>query len=168
MICYRDKLDSPIGIIDLAAIDKGLVYCGSQRVAGPDMDTWLIKNLPDFELKEGENLIIHMAKTQLRAYFAGEEKKIDVPLYLVGTEFRKKVWEALKTIPYGETRTYGEIAKQIGNPKGARAIGQANHNNPISYFVPWHRVIGAGGDLVGFGGGLDTKKWLLNLEGIEC
>ena len=92
---------------------------------------------------------------------------LNVPLNLIGTSFRKKVWEALETIPYGETRTYGQIASQIGNPKGPRAVGQANHHNPISYFVPWHRVIGAGGALVGFGGGLDAKSWLLSLEGVD-
>lgn len=136
MNCYLDKLDSPIGLIDLAAIDEGLVYCGSHRIKGPNMETWLNKYLPEFELKKEENHIIKMAKHQLREYFAGKSEILDVPLYLVGTDFRKKVWKALRTIPYGQTRTYGQIAKQIGNPKGPRAVGQANHNNPISYFVP--------------------------------
>lgn len=136
MICYYDKLDSPIGLIDLAATDEGLVYCASPRENGREIHTWLAKYLPDHTLKEGSNTILNTAKEQLKAYFSGESRVLDVPLQLIGTEFRKTVWQALCTIPYGETRTYGEIAAQIGNPKASRAVGQANHNNPISYFVP--------------------------------
>lgn len=167
MICYWDKIDSPIGLIYLAATDEGLVYCASPRVDGSEMHDWLEKYLPNYILKEGSNDILNTAKVQLNAYFSKKSELLDVPLKLIGTSFRIKVWEALKTIPYGETRTYGQIAKQIGNPKASRAVGQANHHNPVSYFVPWHRVIGTGGALVGFGGGLDVKSWLLTLEGIE-
>ena len=167
MICYWDKLDSPIGLIYLAATDEGLVYCASPRQSGSGMKDWIAKYLPDCELQEGSNEILNTAKLQLKSYFLGENKILNVPLKLIGTAFRKKVWNALQTIPYGETRTYGEIAIQIGKPKGSRAVGQANHHNPISYFVPWHRVIGTGGALVGFGGGLDAKSWLLSLEGVE-
>lgn len=136
MICYWDKIDSPIGVIHLAATDEGLVYCASARENGSDMHDWLVKYLPDYELQEASNDILKTAKVQLEAYFLGKDKVLNVPLKLIGTPFRKKVWEALETIPYGETRTYGQIACQIGNPKGPRAIGQANHHNPISYFVP--------------------------------
>jgi methylated-DNA-[protein]-cysteine S-methyltransferase len=100
------------------------------------MHDWLGKYLPDYILKEGSNDILNTAKVQLNAYFSKESELLDVPLKLIGTSFRIKVWEALKTIPYGETRTYGQIAKQIGNPKASRAVGQANHHNPVSYFVP--------------------------------
>ena len=167
MICYWDKLDSPLGPIHLAATEEALVYCASERENGSDMKEWLSKYMSEYELVQGENQILENAKLQLKAYFKGESKILDIPLNLIGTDFRKRVWEALQTIPYGETRTYGEIAAQIGNPKGPRAVGQANHHNPISYFVPWHRVIGASGALVGFGGGLDAKKWLLELEELE-
>ena len=167
MICYWDKFESPIGFIYLAASDEGLVYCSNSRENGTDMHRWLSKYLPDCALKEESNDILRTAKDQLRAYFSGERELLSVPLKLIGTDFRKEIWQALQTIPYGETRTYGEIASYIGKPKGPRAVGQANHHNPISYFVPWHRVIGASGALVGFGGGLDTKSWLLSLEGIE-
>ena len=167
MIYYMDKLDSPIGLINLAATEEALVYCASSRDDGTEIEDWITKHLPDYTLKDGSNNILENAKTQLQAYFSGESNVLNLPLNLIGTPYRKKVWEALKTIPYGETRTYGEIALQIGNPKGPRAVGQANHHNPISYFVPWHRVIGAGGALVGFGGGLDAKSWLLKLEGID-
>lgn len=136
MICYWDKLDSPIGWIHLAATDKGLVYCASARQNGSDMNDWLSKYLPEYTLQEGSNDILNTAKAQLKAYFSGESSILKVPLEVVGTPFRKKVWKALETIPYGETRTYGQIASQIGNPKGSRAVGQANHHNPISYFVP--------------------------------
>lgn len=165
MICYWDKIDSPIGVIHLAATDEGLVYCASARENASDMHDWLVKYLPDYDLQEASNHILNTAKEQLQAYFLGEKQNLNVPLKLIGTPFRIKVWEALETIPYGQTRTYGQIAHQIGKPKGPRAIGQANHHNPVSYFVPWHRVIGAGGALVGFGGGLDAKSWLLTLEG---
>ena len=135
MICYWDKFESPIGWIHLAATDEGLVYCASPRENGSEMHDWLMKYLPDCILQEASNDILNTSKIQLKAYFSGESKTLDVPLKLVGTPFRKKVWEALQTIPYGETRTYGQIASQIGNPKGPRAVGQANHHNPISYFV---------------------------------
>ncbi len=136
MICYWDRFESPIGWIYLAATDEGLVYCASSRQNGLEMHDWLIKYLPDYTLQEGSNDILNNAKDQLKAYLLGESKMLDVPLNLIGTLFRKKVWEALQTIPYGETRTYGQIASQIGKPKGPRAVGQANHHNPISYFVP--------------------------------
>ena len=138
MVCYYDKLESPIGIINLVATDKGLVYCASPRVDGngKEMHTWLRKRMSGYTLVEGRNPIIEIAKTQLKEYFAGKSKNLDIPLELIGTDFQKSVWEALRTIPYGETRTYGQIATQIGRPKAPRAVGQANHNNPVSYFVP--------------------------------
>ena len=141
MICYWDKIDSPIGWIHLVATDEGLVYCASSRENGPrksdsGMEDWINRYLPECTLQEGKNDILETAKSQLKAYFSGESKTLNVPLKLIGTPFRKKVWEALQTIPYGETRTYGQIAYQIQKPKGPRAVGQANHHNPISYFVP--------------------------------
>lgn len=136
MICYWDKLDTPIGLIHLAGTDEGLVYCASARENGSDMHAWLARYLPDCALQEASNEILNTAKAQLKAYFLGESKMLNVSLELIGTSFRKTVWEALQTIPYGETRSYGQIASQIGNPKGSRAVGQANHHNPISYFVP--------------------------------
>lgn len=105
-----------------------------------------------------------LAATQLSEYFAGKRKSFDLPLEALGTEFRKKVWAALTEIPYGETRSYKDIAESIGNPKACRAVGGANNKNPISIIIPCHRVIGAGGSLVGYGGGLDNKTLLLDLE----
>jgi methylated-DNA-[protein]-cysteine S-methyltransferase len=101
---------------------------------------------------------------QLQRYFAGELKTFDVPLEIVGTDFQKRVWSALRSIPYGETRSYSQIAAQIGAPRAVRAVGAANGRNPIPVIVPCHRVIGASGNLVGFGGGLEWKRLLLDLE----
>jgi methylated-DNA-[protein]-cysteine S-methyltransferase len=104
------------------------------------------------------------AAAQLDEYFAGERTEFDLDLELVGTAFQREVWAALQTIPYGETRSYGEIADQIGKPGAFRAVGLANGRNPIGIIVPCHRVIGASGSLIGYGGGLDRKKALLDLE----
>ena len=108
--------------------------------------------------------LINTAVNQLSQYFKGERKNFQLPIKLNGTDFQKRVWQALLTIPYGETRCYGEIAKQIGNPKGQRAVGMANNKNPISIVVPCHRVIGKNGNLTGYAGGLNIKEKLLNLE----
>lgn len=104
------------------------------------------------------------AYRQLMEYFAGSRKKFELPLAPKGTAFQMKVWQALTEIPYGETRTYGQIAAIAGNPKASRAVGLANNRNPIPVFIPCHRVVGSDGKLVGFGGGLDVKAYLLGLE----
>lgn len=108
--------------------------------------------------------VIVSAMTQLTEYFAGTRQTFDLPLAPAGTDFQKKVWAALCTIPYGETRSYKEIALQINNPKGCRAVGMANNRNPIMLIIPCHRVIGSNGSLVGYAGGLDVKEWLLTHE----
>ncbi|MBU8922453.1 MAG: methylated-DNA--[protein]-cysteine S-methyltransferase [Bacteroidales bacterium] len=102
--------------------------------------------------------------SQLEAYFRGELREFDVPLLLEGTEFQKRAWKVLQKIPYGETISYGEQAIRMGSPKAVRAVGGANHRNPVAIIVPCHRVIGKSGDLTGFGGGLDIKARLLELE----
>lgn len=104
------------------------------------------------------------AGRQLQEYFQGRRKVFDLPLAMYGTEFMNKVWQALLTIPYGQTRSYGDIACLIGHNKACRAVGMANHRNPIAIIVPCHRVIGANGHLVGYGGGLKIKSFLLELE----
>jgi methylated-DNA-[protein]-cysteine S-methyltransferase len=108
--------------------------------------------------------LLQKAEEELLEYFAGQRTAFTVPMAPEGTPFQQAVWEALLTIPYGETRTYGEIAKQVGNPKASRAVGMANHQNPLAIFYPCHRVIGAGGKLTGYGGGLPVKAFLLTLE----
>ena len=126
------------------------------------------KNAPTKMIEAGmmeEHLpILDKAYKQLKEYFVGERKEFDLPLDPVGTEFQMKVWEALQTIPYGETRTYKEIAEQIGNANASRAVGMANNRNPLPIFIPCHRVVGADGGIVGYAGGTDVKAALLELE----
>jgi len=108
--------------------------------------------------------LLDRTAVQLDEYFAGSRTEFELPLLARGTEFRGKVWAALREIPYGEVESYGQLAERIGCPKAARAVGQANHENPISIIIPCHRVIGADGSLTGFGGGLACKRSLLDLE----
>lgn len=119
--------------------------------------------VPDAAASAGNELLLE-AKRQLLEYFDGKRREFDLPLKPEGTAFRMKVWQALRGIPYGETRSYAQIAAEIGNPKASRAVGGANHNNPISIIIPCHRVIGASGRMVGYGGGVHIKKLLLELE----
>lgn len=108
--------------------------------------------------------VLEETARQLSEYFSGKRREFSLPLSPKGTEFQLRVWRALETIPYGETRSYGDIARLIGSPKACRAVGMANHRNPISIIVPCHRVVGANGSLTGYGGGLDAKRFLLDLE----
>jgi len=115
-------------------------------------------------IEKKETLLLKEAIKQLNEYFEGKRNLFDLPLAPEGTEFQKKVWSALKEIPFGETKSYGEIAKVIGNEKASRAVGMANNKNPIMIVIPCHRVIGANGKLVGYAGGIEIKEILLNLE----
>jgi methylated-DNA-[protein]-cysteine S-methyltransferase len=145
--------DSPVGPLRLESRDGALVALHLNARPGPE-------NLDDPVLAD--------AVDQLKAYFAGDRTTFDLPLAMHGNDFEQKVWAALRGIPYGETTSYGAIAEQIGAPGAARAVGLANGRNPIAIIVPCHRVIGANGKLVGFGGGLPMKRALLDLEqGIE-
>ena len=123
--------------------------------------TW--SKIPQEYVLEETELILN-CKKQLEEYFAGNRKTFDLPLAPAGTAFQQKVWKALTEIPYGETRTYGEIAVAVGNPKAARAVGMANNKNPIGIIIPCHRVVGANGKLVGYAGGMEKKEFLLELE----
>lgn len=151
---------SPIGIIELSGDQEGLQGCSflpaNSRKAGGEPETELKpENAPE-PLKE--------AWKQLDEYFSGQRRSFSVRLNLQGTPFQKRVWAELQKIPYGQTRSYGEIARACGRPGASRAVGQANHNNPIVIIIPCHRVVGSDGRLVGFGGGLWRKKWLLQHE----
>jgi len=150
-------IDSPAGALKLVASEKGLAAL-LFREDDPSLAplTPLVERPNDPILLETER--------QLGQYFAGTRKQFTVPLDFNGTEFQKRVWEALLTIPFGETRSYGEIARQLGNPTASRAVGAANGRNPISIIAPCHRVIGSNGKLTGYGGGLDVKEMLLSLE----
>lgn len=116
------------------------------------------------DIEDNDNPVLLETEKQLNEYFAGKREVFSVPLRPVGTEFQNKVWQALTTIPFGETRSYRQIAEQVTSPRGVRAVGAANGKNPISIIVPCHRVIGASGELTGFAGGLDVKARLLQME----
>jgi methylated-DNA-[protein]-cysteine S-methyltransferase len=151
------KIDSPVGELKLVASDKGVAAILWEN-DNPD-------RVPLGPLMvESENPILRETERQLGAYFAGKLKTFTVPLDFKGTAFQRRVWEALLTIPFGETRSYGEIARQIGNPSASRAVGAANGKNPISIIAPCHRVIGSTGELTGFAGDLEAKERLLGLE----
>jgi methylated-DNA-[protein]-cysteine S-methyltransferase len=150
-------MDSPIGKLKLVASDEGLaaILWENDRPNRVRLGS-LVEDPSHPTLIEAER--------QLTEYFAGARKTFSLKLAFVGAEFQKKVWRALLTIPYGEIRSYGQIARQIGNSKAMRAVGAANGRNPISIIVPCHRVVGASGALTGFAGGLKAKDHLLSLE----
>lgn len=150
-------MESPVGKLKLVASDTGLVAVLWQN------DRPKRVRLAEL-VEDDQHPVLLKAERQLGEYFAGKRKAFDVPLDMRGTDFQKNVWEALLGIPFGETRSYGQLAKQLGNPNATRAVGAANGRNPLSIIVPCHRVIGSSGSLTGFGGGLETKAHLLDLE----
>jgi methylated-DNA-[protein]-cysteine S-methyltransferase len=151
---YR-SIDSPVGPLLLAGDDGGLrfvLFSKGGRPAAPQ---------PGWEPDRGS---LADSARQLTEYFKGKRRAFDVPVAPAGTAFQQTVWRHLQEIPYGETISYGELARRLGNPKAVRAVGLANGSNPIAIIIPCHRVIGSNGTLVGYGGGLPTKQALLALE----
>lgn len=147
-------VDSPVGTLTLAGRDGRLMHLRMvDQSYEPSRNGW-----------ENDDSSFGDAVSQLAEYFAGERTDFDLALELMGTPFQRRVWAALQTIPYGETCSYGDIARKIGSPGAFRAVGLANGHNPIGIIVPCHRVIGANGSLTGYGGGLDRKRALLALE----
>ena len=158
MAYFNKTIASPVGALKLVASDKGLV-----AILWENDDP---KRVRLGELTENpKHPVLLQTEQQLGEYFAGKRTAFSINLDMVGTEFQKRVWEALLTIPYGETRTYADIARQIGRPNAFRAVGAANGRNPLSIVTPCHRAIGSNGALTGFAGGLDSKQYLLTLEG---
>jgi methylated-DNA-[protein]-cysteine S-methyltransferase len=155
-------IESPVGKLKLVTSDKGLaaVMWDDDR----PHRVRLGEPIPESTSEAESHPVLVQTERQLNEYFAGKRKEFSVPLDIRGTPFQKHVWEALLGIPFGETRSYGQLAKQLGNPQVTRAVGAANGRNPISIIVPCHRVIGSSGKLTGFGGGLETKASLLRLE----
>lgn len=141
---------SPMGPLTLAQQDGALTH--------------LLFDFVDMPAPLADTPLFQQARRQLEEYFAGERQVFSLPLSPRGTDFQRRVWQALQAIPYGQTCTYGDIARQVGSPKAFRAVGMANHRNPISIIIPCHRVIGASGGLTGYGGGLPLKQALLELE----
>ncbi len=146
---------SPAGLLSLTASSKGLVRLEFKS---------RVRSIPGAELHESKSAL-RPYLDELEQYFSGERREFSLPLDLRGTAFQLKCWNALLTIPYGETRTYGDMARAIGHPTAFRAVGMANNRNPIAIIVPCHRVIASSGSLCGYGGGLDIKSKLLELEG---
>ena len=151
------EMDTPVGVLKLVAHDHALV---AVMWDNEDHKRVRLANL----VRQDDHPILLKTQQQLQEYFAGQRQQFDVPLDFEGTEFQKKVWQALLSIPFGETRSYKQIAEQVGSVNAMRAVGAANGKNPISIIAPCHRVIGSGGALVGFAGGLDKKQILLSLE----
>lgn len=155
---YYSRMSSPVGPLLIGVSDSALVALEFDRglpekIAGEPI-SW----------RESADTTADVRR-QLEEYFAGKRREFDLQLDLRGTEFRKRCWQELLRIPYGETRSYAQIARAVGNPSGFRAVGQANHYNPIAIIVPCHRVLAAGCFLGGYGGGLPVKAFLLRLEG---
>ena len=158
MNLYFKFVDSPIGRLKLVASDKGLVAILWEK------DSPRRVRLSEMVEIANQSILMNTA-TQLVEYFAGKREHFELPLDMRGTPFQRSVWEALLAIPFGETRSYGQLARQLGNPSATRAVGAANGRNPLSIVAPCHRVIGATGKLTGFAGGLKAKEHLLRLEG---
>lgn len=158
MTVFIDVLPSPIGVLTLTADDCGLRQIRFEQERHP------IRGAEEY-LPAPERFV--EARAQLRAYFAGELTRFELPLSPQGTPFQLKVWQALRDIEYGRTESYGELARRIGDTKATRAVGAANGRNPLPIVIPCHRVIGSDGSLTGFGGGIERKRFLLALEGGE-
>ena len=150
---HLTTVDSPVGPLTLVADDGALagIYMVEQR------------HRPQLDLQR-DDAILPAVREQLEAYFRRERKEFDVPLALTGTPFQRAVWAGLQQIPYGETWSYGRLAAHLGKPGAGRAVGLANGKNPCGIVVPCHRVVGSTGSLTGYGGGLERKQWLLDLE----
>ena len=150
------RMDTPIGVLTLAADEDGLWRIDFPPPhQAPPGDDW----------REGSNAVLVEARRQLGEYFEGQRQRFELPLSPRGTAFQRAVWTTLADIPYGGTWSYRDLAQRIGRPTATRAVGAANGRNPLPIVLPCHRVIGADGSLTGFGGGLPTKRWLLELEG---
>ena len=154
---YYKTMASPVGLLTLVANDHGLAAVLWENDDPKRVRLSLLH-------EDSTHPVLLEAERQLQEYFAGKRETFSLELEFTGTDFQKKVWEALLTIPFGETRSYAQIAEQIGNPNAVRAVGAANGKNPISIIAPCHRVIGSNGKLTGFAGGMEAKAFLLKLE----
>lgn len=162
----RRTMNSPIGTLTIVANNDAIVqiWFDSESVRlDPDGHGRSVLG-PTKLVETGAHPVLDQAVEQLDEYFRGERTEFDLPLAPVGTPFQQEAWLALRDIPFGETITYGEQARRLGDPNKSRAVGAANGKNPIPIIVPCHRVVGANGKLIGFAGGLDTKAWLLDHE----
>ncbi|WP_297973544.1 methylated-DNA--[protein]-cysteine S-methyltransferase [uncultured Bacteroides sp.] len=162
------RYESPYGILLLGSYEDKLCLCDWQTENHHDYVSRRLKRILQTDFEEGTSEVIERTVCQLDDFFAGKRKEFDVSLLFVGTDFQKTVWNELLKIPFGTTVSYGEMARRIGMPKAVRAVANANGANAISILAPCHRVIGSDHSLTGYGGGLDVKRALLELEGILC
>ena len=161
---YCTSFDSKIGLIYVASTDKGVCKISVPRETKKDFLKWLRDNFDDHEVADNKSRNKDVID-QLNRYFNGKLAKFTMPIDLIGTPFRVRVWKELTKIPYGTTITYKQLAKRIGTSRGFQAVGRANATNPLPIIVPCHRVIGTDGSLVGYSAGIKTKEFLLKLEG---
>jgi epoxyqueuosine reductase len=159
----RTEIDSPIGRLALYGTPAGLMAVVFPRHSRFAVENWLHRVIGRAEMVDGGEILEDSVR-QLQEYFAGERTSFDLDLDLRGTPFQRRVWAAVAAVPYGQTRSYGDVAAAIGQPKAVRAVGAANGANPLPVVIPCHRVIGSDGGLHGYGGGLDVKAKLLDLE----
>lgn len=162
------RYEAPCGGLMLGSYEDKLCLCDWQVEKHREHVNHRLKRVLNAEFEEGTSEVIEEASKQLDEFFAGRRREFDIPLLFVGTDFQKTVWNELLKIPYGQTISYGEMARRIGMPKAVRAVANANGANSISIFAPCHRVIGSDHSLTGYGGGLDTKRKLLELEATVC
>ena len=160
------RYESPSGVLMLGSFGDKLCLCDWQVEKHRDHVDRRLKRILRAEFEEGTSEVIEKAVEQLDEFFAGKRSDFDVPLLFVGTDFQKTVWNELLKIPFGQTISYGEMARRIGMPEAVRAVANANGANSMSIFAPCHRVIGSDRSLTGYGGGLDAKRMLLELEGV--
>ena len=152
----------PIGQLSILAVKEGVVKISFENESMEKMEKWCQKNM-GMGIIEGTDFTTE-AKSKILNYLSGKRKSLNFPVVHLNTPFRKRVLEAERNIPYGETRSYGEVAKMVASPRAVRAVGSANANNPLPLYFPCHRIINSNGTLGGFGGGLNLKQYLLNLE----
>ncbi len=155
---------SPCGTLILGSMDDALCLCDWRGVKHRTVVENRIRRLLNADFRTGHSAALEQACAQLDEYFNGHRKAFSVPLRLAGTEFQQRVWRELQLLPYGATATYAELAQRLGNRSAVRAVASANGANALSIFVPCHRIIGAGGALIGYAGGIEAKRYLLELE----
>ena len=163
-IIKTKRYESPCGVLLLGSFGDKLCLCDWQVEKPRNHVNQRLKRILNAEFETGTSEVIEKAVKQLDEFFAGQRQEFDVPMLFVGTDFQKTVWNELLKIPFGKTISYGEMARRIGMPKAVRAVANANGANAISIFAPCHRVIGSDHSLTGYGGGLDAKRALLELE----
>ena len=163
-IVHIQYYDSPCGKLILASIGDALCLCDWQEKPCAERNKRRLERILNAEFTASSSAVLEQTKKELADFFAGERKSFDIPLCPIGTDFQKQVWQALLEIPYGETKSYKEIAQSVNNLKGVRAVAQAIGSNGISILIPCHRVIGTNHSLTGFAGGIEAKRLLLNIE----